>query len=696
MKKRITDDFFKEYVNTTHMKPNGSGLFSFVRYDTDMENDRYISDLYLFDMDAGKVKERLTYDGSAGAHQWLDAENLVILGARDQADKDMIGKGIPLAVFYKFNIITKEYTKLFSLHKGIYDFRIIDENRFLLLSSENAIRESWLHEAGGDWEKYAEIAEMESRYFIADEVPFWTNDGGYCNKERGRVYFYDRSGGFCRDMGRGASADWTTDPDCPDGGAEGSLIRLSGDDISIFAIDSYKDKYGIFYGVDSGGMQKTEGKVYKIDYSTMEVTAIDDSNLYVYAAIQAVDESRILLCRSDRALHGEYQNGYIDILDMDTGIFTRNNKHADIHFYDNVLTDVTYLSGWLNKITVTENGIIYISTRGGDSKLYFSPFGSDHMTELTHESGKILDYFADGDKIYMSAMRGLDGGEFYMLDPVSGTELRLTDFNTALKDEFQFPQIQSCDFVNSDGITIQGWAMKPAVFEDGKKYPAILFIHGGPGSAYGPVATHEMFAMCAEGWGVIYCNPRGSEGRGGDFADIRQKWGTVDYRDLMEFTDAAIERFPWIDKERLGITGGSYGGIIINWILGHTGRYKAAISDRCVSNLFSDYGMSDIGFPCNKDTYGTTPWEDPEYLWDQSGLKYAPFIKTPVLFIHGVEDHRCTYDHALQLHSAITYFGGTSRVFAVKGETHELCRSGSPVNRRRRIAEMISWFRKYL
>ena len=168
------------------------------------------------------------------------------------------------------------------------------------------------------------------------------------------------------------------------------------------------------------------------------------------------------------------------------------------------------------------------------------------------------------------------------------------------------------------------------------------------------------------------------------------------FDDLMEFTDAAIERFPWIDKERLGITGGSYGGIIINWILGHTGRYKAAISDRCVSNLFSDYGMSDIGFPCNKDTYGTTPWEDPEYLWNQSGLKYAPFIKTPVLFIHGVEDHRCTYDHALQLHSAITYFGGTSRVFAVKGETHELCRSGSPVNRRRRIAEMISWFRKYL
>ena len=119
-------------------------------------------------------------------------------------------------------------------------------------------------------------------------------------------------------------------------------------------------------------------------------------------------------------------------------------------FNDNVLTDVTYLSGWLNKITVTENGIyIYISTRGGDSKLYFSPFGSDHMTELTHESGKILDYFADGDKIYMSAMRGLDGGEFYMLDPASGTELRLTDFNTALKGRVPIspdPKLRLCQF----------------------------------------------------------------------------------------------------------------------------------------------------------------------------------------------------------------------------------------------------------
>ena len=668
MRKKITGDFFKEYVNVTDMKPNGAGLFSFVRYDAVFDEDKYISNLYLFDTEKNEITQQLTFEDSVGMHSWIDEENMIIATAREQEDKDAQEKGIPLVVFYKFNIKTKEYTKLFKVYKGVYKFERIDDDRYLLLASENPMRDAYLEEAKGDWDEYVKIVERESKYFVADEVPFWTNDGGYSNKERGRVYLYDH----------------------------GELKQLTDDDLSVWDIKSYKDEYGLFYGVESGGMQRTEGKVYKIDYKTGEVSAIDDSNEYIYTKIQPVDSTHILLGRNDRAFHGEYQNEYIDILDMETGEFTRNNKNADIHFYDNVLTDVTYLSGWLNKITTTEEGIIFICTRGGSSKLFFCKYGDDKMKTLTEAEGKILDYFIDGDKIYMSAMRGLSGGEFYVLDLKTGEETQISNFNKHLEEEFAFPTIEECTFTNSDGIEIEGWVMKPTDYEEGKKYPAILFIHGGPGSAYGPVATHEMFAMCAEGYGVFYCNPRGSEGKGGEFADIRTKWGTVDYRDFMEFTDTVLERNPWIDAERIGITGGSYGGIIINWIVGHTNRYKAAISDRCVSNLISDYGMSDIGFSCNKDTYGTTPWENLDYLWNQSGLKYAPNIKTPILFIHGVDDYRCTYDHALQLHSAITYFGGTSKVFAFKGETHELCRSGSPKNRERRIIEMIKWFQKYL
>jgi dipeptidyl aminopeptidase/acylaminoacyl peptidase len=133
-----------------------------------------------------------------------------------------------------------------------------------------------------------------------------------------------------------------------------------------------------------------------------------------------------------------------------------------------------------------------------------------------------------------------------------------------------------------------------------------------------------------------------------------------------------------------------------NWIVSHTDQFKVAISDRSVSNLISDYGLSDIGFPCNIDIYGTTPWDDLHYLWNNSALKYADKIKAPVLFIHGIADYRCPWDNALQLHNAITYFGGTSKVIGFKDETHELCRSGSPKNRVRRLDEMVKWFKKYL
>ena len=189
--KKITPDFFKEYVNTTDMQYNGNDLFSFVRYDTVFEEDKYVSNLWLFDMNTNTVKEQLTFDDSVGMHQWLDEENIIIATARTEAEKAAQEKGIPLVIFYKFNILSKEYTKLFEVYKNVYKFERIDDDRYLLLASENKMRDRYLEAAGGDWDEYIKIQEKESKYFIADEVPFWTNDGGYCNQERGRVYLYD-------------------------------------------------------------------------------------------------------------------------------------------------------------------------------------------------------------------------------------------------------------------------------------------------------------------------------------------------------------------------------------------------------------------------------------------------------------------------------------------------------------------------
>ena len=673
MKQPITSDFFKEYTNVRELKYNGKSHFTFLQDSIDIPGDKYISNLYVYDITTNTASQ-LTDDGKAHIHQWLDEEHLIIAQATDEEDKALQEKGIPLVVFQKFNVRTKTYTPLFKAFKNVYKFNRIANDRYILLASENPMRDAYLEEADGDWDKYLEIVERESNYFVADEAPFWTDAGGYSNKERGRLYLYDH----------------------------GQLTRLTNDDFSVFDMDSYQDQYGIFYGVDSGGMQRTEGKVYRIDYDTCNITAIDDSNDYIYTKVQAVDEHHILLCRNDRKFYGEYQNEYIDILDMRTGEYTRNNQNADYHLYDNVVNDVGYLSGWLNKIAVTEEGIIFIALDGGSSKLFRTKAGDDSLAKtLTKAEGKILDYFlfdgADGrQKIFLSAVRGLGGGEFYILDAETGEETQLTHRNAHIEESFDFPTLEACHFTNSDGIEIHGWVVRPASFDPAKKYPAILFIHGGPGAAYGPVVSHDMFLMAQHGYAAFYCNPRGSEGRGREFADTRRKWGDIDYRDFMEFTDVVLERNPWIDQSRLGVTGGSYGGIMTNWIVSHTDRFKAAISDRSVSNLISDYGLADIGFPCNIDIYGTTPWEDLHYLWDSSPLKYAAKIKAPILFIHGMSDYRCPWDNALQLHSAITYFGGTSKVIGFKDETHELCRSGSPQNRVRRLDEMVKWFKKYL
>ena len=120
MKKKIRDDFFKEYINVTDMKPNGAGLFSFVRYDAVMEEDKYVSDLYLFDREKKEIMKQLTFDGSVGMHDWLDEENIIIASARSQEDKDAQDKGVPLVVFCKLNINTGEYSELFKVYKGVY------------------------------------------------------------------------------------------------------------------------------------------------------------------------------------------------------------------------------------------------------------------------------------------------------------------------------------------------------------------------------------------------------------------------------------------------------------------------------------------------------------------------------------------------------------------------------------------------
>jgi dipeptidyl aminopeptidase/acylaminoacyl peptidase len=248
-----------------------------------------------------------------------------------------------------------------------------------------------------------------------------------------------------------------------------------------------------------------------------------------------------------------------------------------------------------------------------------------------------------------------------------------------------------------DGFVVEGWILKPVGFSSRKKYPVILSVHGGPATAYGHGYYHEFQLLASQGYAVLYGNIRGSVGYGEtQTAGTNGRYGAGDYDDLMALFDTALEQFSWLDGTRAAVIGGSYGGFMTNWVISHTRRFKAAITDRCICNFLSFYGTSDIGYRFTpRELRGVVP-DDLEHLWEISPLKHVKNVKTPCLIIHSEADHRCPIEQGEQWFTALKRLNVPTRFVRFPDEGHELSRSGRPDRRVRRLTEMLEWFEKYL
>jgi dipeptidyl aminopeptidase/acylaminoacyl peptidase len=253
--------------------------------------------------------------------------------------------------------------------------------------------------------------------------------------------------------------------------------------------------------------------------------------------------------------------------------------------------------------------------------------------------------------------------------------------------------------VRTDGGQVAGWVMTPPDFSARKKYPAVLYIHGGPHFAYSATYFHEFQHLAACGYVVFYCNPRGSTGYGeAHKAAISREWGGVDYKDIMKFTDHVLKQHPYIDSARLGVAGGSYGGYMTNWIIGHTHRFKAAVSDRCVSNFMSFFGSSDFGFLFHKG-FGMdskSPWEDRERFIEMSPISHMHKARTPTLVIHQEDDLRCPIEQGEQVYVALKLKGVDTELLRYPQESHGMSRAGRTDRRIHRLNAISGWMDKYL
>ncbi|MBP7999115.1 MAG: S9 family peptidase [Chloroflexi bacterium] len=277
-----------------------------------------------------------------------------------------------------------------------------------------------------------------------------------------------------------------------------------------------------------------------------------------------------------------------------------------------------------------------------------------------------------------------------------GRERQLTTLNQQLHKEIQWGQWAETWIKSHDGYDIQGWIIKPPNFDPTKKYPALIAIHGGPLAQYGHNFMHEFFFLAANGYVVTFCNPRGGWGYGQAHAgSITHRWGTDDYADMMAWADH-IANQPYVDGARMGVTGGSYGGYMTNWIIGHTDRFKAAITERSVSNLISMYGSCDSNWLFQTWWSDHMPWDKVDEYWDQSPMKYIGNAKTPTMVIHSEQDHRCDKEQGEQVYVALRRLGVETEFILFPAENHELSRSGRTDRRIARLHHILRWFNKYL
>ncbi len=348
---------------------------------------------------------------------------------------------------------------------------------------------------------------------------------------------------------------------------------------------------------------------------------------------------------------------------------------------------------------INEKGdtLFFISGWQGACDIYCASLtGEPFITKITsgQHSFRSIEKVAD-DKIIASKGTFVQTPQIYEIDRKTGQETILVESNPWLKKiQMSHPVEMWVDTLDGEG-KIQGWIIPPQKREKDKKYPAILYVHGGPTPFYGYALTYEHQILAAQGFAVMMCNPRGSSGYGAKHQDMVKAFDNIAMYDLLQFVDEACRKMDWIDSNRIGVTGGSYGGYMTNWLAAHTNKFKAAVTQRSLTNFLISYASSDMA-GSSKDFDSFT-----DFMVNQirkSPVAYAEKINIPFLILHSENDMRCPVEGAHQLFVAIkdTHPELPVRMVLFPKSNHNLLNSGEMHLRIRHYQEMIHWFQKYL
>ena len=359
-------------------------------------------------------------------------------------------------------------------------------------------------------------------------------------------------------------------------------------------------------------------------------------------------------------------------------------------------------AGDLIQWTVDSAALFFPISAFGDTRLCFLGANGGEPTPITSEGQEMggFSISANGRAVVTLGTPTAPQELFVLHEPdaqnASVRAVQRTHFNHEFLEATEIVTPEAVAIPNGEGGTVHGWLLRPVGFTEAQQYPLVLYVHGGPHTQYGNVFMHELQLLAAEGYVVLYTNPRGSKGYGdAHTAAIKGDWGGADYRDILAAADYGCA-LDYVDASRTALMGGSYGGFMTAWAVGHTTRFACAITDRLVGNLHSMSGTVD--FPWRHGAYFPgNSWSNPTPLWERSPLTYAGNVTTPLLIIHSDGDLRCDVGQAEELFAALRHQGKTVEFVRYPAESsHGLSRTGPPNLRRDRLQRNLDWLNRYL
>jgi len=671
-----TDLYQFRWIGDTQMSPDGSRVV-FVRVDVTPDHKGYATSLWLLDLsDSGSAPRRLTAGPHDSQPRWSpDGKTLAFARAIEKDGKT----GKPQ--IYLLSLAGGEAESITDLPEGAGDPHWSPDGKHLLITSGTTPEEWQKHESKPDTAK-SKDEPPESDVRVITRAVYRMNGEGYLDFDHPEHFWM---------MDVGASEK----PSKPKQITWGRL----GDSDPVWTPDGSRI-YFFRETSDEPYYEAPKSAVYSVAMSGGDASLAAAIPFNAQSMVISPDGAQVAFRGATNVPPRSFSEPHLWTLALKSGAEPKNiTPDYDYDIGDSIGGDnrAPRAAGRTSPVWLDDHTLLDVSTKEGRANLVKVDASSGKVTEFTSGDQTIQLFAVSTDH---SNMIGLVSTPLMIGDLFSiaqdGKEKQLTHVNDELFSQLNLAAPEEITYKSFDGKQIQAWVQKPYDFDPHKKYPLILNIHGGPHSAYGYVFDQEFLFMAAKGYVVLYPNPRGSTSYGQDFGNIIQyHYPGDDYKDLMAGVDELVRR-GYIDDKKLGVTGGSGGGLLTDWTVTQTTRFAAAVSQRDISDWTSWWYTAD--FTLFQPTwFKGPPFETPEDFRARSPITYAKNIETPMMFILGEADYRTPpTSGGEQLFRMLKYRHINTVMVRFPGESHELSRSGVPVHRIERLQNITGWFDKYL